>query len=93
MLSDVGFLSFSDSLLVFTTAVQFSRAMSPTLWGKKNNLLKLYRVNTNDMAYKKTVVMSFCQRCCKGFFCHKTMVCYSVFSRCGNVLDKDAIFE
>lgn len=39
MLSDSGFLSFSDSLLVFTMEVQLRRATSPALSGKQSTLI------------------------------------------------------
>lgn len=40
ILSDTGFLSVRDSLLVFTMAVQFSNATSPFLRKQVNSLLQ-----------------------------------------------------
>ncbi len=56
MLSDTMFLSFSDSLLVFTMEVQFSRATSPALlWGEKKVLdfivLKLLHKSQRGINY------------------------------------------
>lgn len=40
ILSDTGFLSVRDSLLVFTMAVQFNNATSPFLRKQGNSLLQ-----------------------------------------------------
>lgn len=49
ILSDTGFLSVRDSLLVFTMAVQFNNATSPFLRKQESRLLQAKRTIKQDI--------------------------------------------